>query len=97
MLFRSLLFETITEEDVVSKNLDFEKYKSDFIGKYLKTKFKDKIKDSYLTDSKALSTYYKNRLAKIISEEGFVVWEEMSAPAQQLTENIYNFIAASNA
>jgi predicted ATP-dependent endonuclease of OLD family len=91
-----LLFDTITEEDIQSKRFEFEKYKEKFIGNYLKTKFKEKIKDSYLTDSEALSTYYKNRLAKIISEEGFMVWEEMSAPAKQLTENIYNFISASN-
>ncbi|MGV3598296.1 MAG: AAA family ATPase [Bacteroidota bacterium] len=90
------LFDTIAGEDLEKVKFEFEKYKGDYLGKYLKTKFKAKIMPAYLSESSSLSTYYKNKLADIIKEEGFIKWEEMSEPAKELTQNIYTFIEKAN-
>jgi len=70
-------------------------YKSQYLGKYLSRILKShSLPGNFSNKSGTLSTYYKNKLSKIIEKN--IVWEEMSKAAQKLTENIYKFIKSNN-
>lgn len=70
-------------------------FKSLYIGEYLENKLgKNKTPKSFKAESGTLSNFYKNKLAKIMSNN--MKWDEMSSSAQELTEELYKFIKASN-
>ncbi|MBL0047903.1 MAG: AAA family ATPase [Bacteroidetes bacterium] len=66
-------------------------YKRKYLGDFLEQKLQKKFPKSIKAASGTLRTYYKKKLAQLVSDG--IEWDTMSSEAKRLTEEIYAFIS----
>ncbi|HNW81724.1 MAG TPA: hypothetical protein PKG52_02420 [bacterium] len=88
------IFPKLSEQIDVSI---LKEYENEYLGSFLKEK--SGLPESFKAKSDTISTPYKLKLANVVAENiatEIFTWENMSPQAQELTEEIYKFIRASN-
>ena len=88
------LISQLSEEDVAKAEIQFQEYRSEHLGLYLKRTLKTLCPDALKAPSGTLSAYYKDKLAGLVCRG--VTWENMSEDARDLARSLYEFIYTHN-
>jgi len=94
-LFRKIMpkiFKNIQASDL--NNIDYKKYKDQYLGAYFRKVLKDKIPSTFKAKSGTISTYYKTRLSEEVYKT--IIWDDMHSSMKRLTKDIYGFIEKHN-
>lgn len=75
-------------------NLEYDKYRNEYLGKYLKEKLREKFPPAMKESSGTLKTYYKTKIS--LELEKNINWSMMGKDAQSLTLDIYKYIISVN-
>ncbi len=93
--FLPALIKGIKSEKLETISLNKAHLKNQYLGSYLKKSLKGlSVPKAFTAKSGTLTTYYKNKLADIVSEK--MDWDEMTEYAKELTTKIHMFIQKSN-
>lgn len=88
------LVSDLNNDDFSKINFSIEEYESIGLGDYLKEKLK-LISDAKISaENGSLATYYKGRLPDVLGK--YLLWDNMSQGAKELTKKIYTFIKTHN-
>lgn len=75
-------------------NLEYDKYKNIYLGKYLKDRLKVNFPSSMKEPSGTLKTYYKTKIANELNKS--IRWDTMGKDSKIFIEYLYNYINSCN-